>query len=106
MCFENDILIFSAANVKSIMMIKNVFNEFGDLSRLSANPSRSLVFSSGVNRKEKEELLGYLQMNEGKLLVRYLGVPLISKNLTAEDCGLLIDKVSARIDSWLSKHYN
>lgn len=106
MCFENDLLILSAANVKSIMMIKNVFNEFGDLSQLSANPSRSLVFSSGVNRKEKEELKGYLRMEEVKLLVRYLGVPLIFKKLTAEDCGLLTDKVSARIDSWLSNHYN
>jgi hypothetical protein len=33
--------------------------------------------------------------------VRYLGVPLISKRLSAADCDSLISKISSRIDSWL-----
>lgn len=91
MCFENDLLIFSAANVKSIMMVKNVFNEFGDLSQPSANPSRSLFFSSGVNRKEKEELLGYLQMEEGNYLFVTWESLLFLKNslLKIVDCSLI-----------------
>lgn len=43
-------------------------------------------------------------MKEGVLPIQYLGVPLISKKLYAEGCGVLMEKVSARIDSWLSKH--
>lgn len=36
--------------------------------------------------------------------VRYLGIPLISSRLTAEDCSSLLNKLTARIDFWLSKN--
>lgn len=45
-----------------------------------------------------------LQMSEGSLPVRYLGVSLISSNLSARDCDVLVQKISRRIASWLSKH--
>jgi hypothetical protein len=31
------------------------------------------------------------------------GVPLISSRLSSADCGVLLDKITGRIDSWLSK---
>jgi hypothetical protein len=31
------------------------------------------------------------------------GVPLISSRLSSADCGMLLDKITGRIDSWLSK---
>jgi hypothetical protein len=34
-----------------------------------------------------------LQMKEGKLPVWYLGVPLISSNLYAVDCRVLLEKI-------------
>jgi hypothetical protein len=43
-------------------------------------------------------------MGVGVLPVRYLGIPLSSKKLSAGDCDILIQKNSGRIDSWLSKH--
>jgi hypothetical protein len=52
----------------------------------------------------KHLLQGELKMNEGHLPVRYLGVPLISTRLSAADCGALIDKITGRIDSWLSRN--
>jgi hypothetical protein len=45
-----------------------------------------------------------MQMTEGKLPVRYLGVPLITTRLTAADCEELVAKFTSRIDSWCSKH--
>lgn len=42
-------------------------------------------------------------MKEGKLPVRYLGVPLISTRLTAADCSSLLEKITGCIDSWMSK---
>jgi hypothetical protein len=38
------------------------------------------------------------------LPVRYLGVPLITKRLSALDCDALVAKVAGRIDSWLVRH--
>lgn len=49
-------------------------------------------------------LLDSLKMKEGKLPVRYLGVPLISKKVSSSDCESLLEKMSSRINSWLSKH--
>lgn len=49
-------------------------------------------------------MIGCLNINEGNLPVRYLGVPLISKKLVASDCSSLLEKISGRINSWLSKH--
>lgn len=44
-----------------------------------------------------------LQMKEGKLLVRYFGVPLRTQKLTGNDCSVLIGKISNKIDSWVAK---
>jgi len=43
-------------------------------------------------------------MAEGCLPVRYLGVPLITKRLTAADCEGLVVKFTSQIDSWCAKH--
>lgn len=43
-------------------------------------------------------------MMEGVLPVRYLGVPLISSRLSAEDCRMILEKISRRIGSWTSKN--
>lgn len=43
-------------------------------------------------------------MKEGKLPVRYLGVPLISSKLSVADCESLLGKILGRINSWMSKH--
>jgi hypothetical protein len=43
-------------------------------------------------------------MHERKLPIRYLGVPLLSKQLTATDCDVLVPKIAGRIDSWLARN--
>lgn len=69
------------------------FEEFADLSGLRANPSKSHVFCAGVCGRQKEMLTESLEMKEGSLPVRYLGVPLISKKLSSLDCEILLDKI-------------
>jgi hypothetical protein len=49
-------------------------------------------------------LLECLGMKEGKLPVRYLGVPLISNKLSSLDCEALLEKISSQINSWMAKH--
>jgi hypothetical protein len=62
------------------------------------------MFCSGINEEDKKKLLELMHMNEGTFPVRYLGVPLISRRLLASDCSVLVDKITTRIDSWLSRH--
>jgi len=103
LCFADDLLIFSEANLSSISIIKMALLEFEHLSGLKANPSKSYFYCSGVSARLKVLLLDDLQMKEGQLPVRYLGVPLISSNLSAADCSMLMEKISGRLDSWTSK---
>jgi hypothetical protein len=53
---------------------------------------------------DKKNFLEVLQMAEGTLPVRYLGVPLISKRLSKADCEGLVAKFTSRMDSWCAKH--
>ena len=66
------------------------------------NPNKSSLFVAGVSSEIKSTLLGILDFTEGLLLVRYLGVPLISTNLKAVDCRVLVDRIVARAKSWTS----
>jgi hypothetical protein len=43
-------------------------------------------------------------MKEGKLPVRYLGVPSISSRLSSADCGVLLERITRCIDSWLCRN--
>jgi hypothetical protein len=104
LCFADDLLIFSGADMDSVLTIKEVLADFEDLSGLKANPMKSNFFCAGVHRDDKAVFLDALQMPEGSLPVRYLGVPLITKRLSALDCDALVAKVAGRIDSWLVRH--
>jgi hypothetical protein len=104
LCFADDLLIFSEANVSSIKVIKVALAEFEELSGLKANPAKSSFYCSRISYRFKNTLLSDLQMKEGNFLVRYLGVPLISTRLSSADCGVLVDRITGRMDSWLSKN--
>jgi hypothetical protein len=103
LCFADDLLIFSEANLSSIAVIKNALLEFEQISGLKANPSKSSLFCAGVSDEMRALLLEDLQMKEGLLPVRYLGIPLISSKLSAGDCKALVDRITGRINSWTSK---
>ncbi|GJX13353.1 hypothetical protein Tco_0205111 [Tanacetum coccineum] len=43
------------------------------------------------------------EFKEGKLLVKYLGVPLVPSRLMIRDCNKLLDRVQIRIQDWKNK---
>lgn len=49
LCFADDLLIFSEANLVSTSIIKQVLEDFEQLSGLKANLSKSSLFCSGVS---------------------------------------------------------
>jgi len=100
----DDLLIFSAATTSSVTAIVEVLAEFEELSGLKANPSKSSIFLASVPVAVKQPILEILHMPEGSLPVRYLGVPLVTKRLSSSDCECLVNRITARIDSWLVKN--
>ena len=100
MSFVDDLPIFTAANLPTINLVKEGLKEFKVASSLDINPSKSEVFFLAVPQDVKWKILDVLQFKEGTLLVRYLGLPLISGRLRLKDCQPLIDKIQGRIKSW------
>lgn len=48
MCFADDLLIFAFANMKIVEAIKYVLDEVASPSELSASPSKSTIYCSGI----------------------------------------------------------
>jgi len=104
LCFADDLLIFSTASCDSIKVINDVLEEFEELAGLKENPTKSSVFFGGVSLGIKNDIMNFLHMHERKLPIQYLGVPLLSKRLTATDCDVLVSKIASCIDSWLARN--
>ncbi|GJS85074.1 hypothetical protein Tco_0751615, partial [Tanacetum coccineum] len=79
LCFAGDLFLFAHGDVDLARVIKNALFEFKEVSGL------------------------ILPFEEGRLPIKYLGVPLVSSWLIFRDCKELIEKVQARVDDWKNK---
>ncbi|GJZ93434.1 RNA-directed DNA polymerase, eukaryota, reverse transcriptase zinc-binding domain protein [Tanacetum coccineum] len=102
-CFADDLLVLCKGNKDSLMVIKQSIEEFGQVSGLTANLGKSIIFFGSIKEDEKQELLKILPFKCGKLPVKYLGVPLLAKKLSVQDCKVLIDKVEDKVNCWKNK---
>ncbi|GKC98530.1 RNA-directed DNA polymerase, eukaryota, reverse transcriptase zinc-binding domain protein [Tanacetum coccineum] len=80
LCFADDLLVFCHADCEAVRIIKKSLDEFSGFSGLLPNMQKI-----------------------GKLPVRYLGVPLITKQININDCKPLVNKVKAEINDWKNK---
>ncbi|GKB72091.1 hypothetical protein Tco_0933503 [Tanacetum coccineum] len=65
--------------------------------------SKSTIFFGGLTSAEQQNILDIIPFSIGKLPVRYLGVPFITKKLSTSDCKPIISKVKAMINDWKNK---
>jgi len=82
LCFVDDLMIFYRAEVGMISLIENCIDQFWLVSNLSPNHDNSNMFLCGVEYNTKIWLLDVIDYKEGKLLVRYLGVPHYKNHLS------------------------
>ncbi|KAK1441004.1 hypothetical protein QVD17_06840 [Tagetes erecta] len=80
-----------------------VLEEFKDCSGLVPSIAKSTVYFCNVGTAVKREILNITPFEEGKLPVRYLGVPLVSSRLLQSDCVVLTEKMDSRIEDWKNK---
>ncbi|GJY36753.1 RNA-directed DNA polymerase, eukaryota, reverse transcriptase zinc-binding domain protein, partial [Tanacetum coccineum] len=102
-CFADYLLVLCKGNKESLQVIKQSLDEFSQVSRLTANLGKSVIFFGGIKEEERKDLLQILPFKCGKLPVRYLGVPLLAKRLSVQDCKMLIDIVESKINCWRNK---
>ncbi|GKC98855.1 RNA-directed DNA polymerase, eukaryota, reverse transcriptase zinc-binding domain protein [Tanacetum coccineum] len=103
LCFVDDLLVFCNGDIESVKVIKKSLEEFSGLSGLVPNMQKSTIFFGGLSSIEQQNILNIIPFTIGKLPVRYLGVPLITKKLSVNDCKPLISKVKAKVSDWKNK---
>ncbi|GJX07068.1 hypothetical protein Tco_0195000, partial [Tanacetum coccineum] len=82
---------------------KKALEAFSDVSGLYPNLDKSTIFCESMDKVSTDNVLNILLFKRGKLSVRYLGVPLVAKEIGVKDCKSLIDKVKDRIHDWKNK---
>ncbi|CAN0837506.1 LINE-1 retrotransposable element ORF2 protein [Linum grandiflorum] len=103
LCFADDLLVFTKASRESVVMLKNVLEEFRRCSGLCYNPEKTEMFLAGVTEAEKDDIVAASGFAKGSLPFRYLGVPLTAGKLKKHDCRGLLEKITSRISDWKSR---
>ncbi|GJV73433.1 hypothetical protein Tco_1493428 [Tanacetum coccineum] len=102
-CFADDLFLFARGDVDSETVIMDSLNEFKVISGLVPSIPKSTAFFCNVLNHVKIGILNVMPFSEGKLLVKHLGVPLLSSRLLNRDCKILVEKVKNRIEDWKNK---
>ncbi|GJS24787.1 RNA-directed DNA polymerase, eukaryota, reverse transcriptase zinc-binding domain protein [Tanacetum coccineum] len=101
--FANDLFIFAHGDPYSAKVIMEAMEEFKNASRLTPSLPKSTAYFCNVLNHTKLSILQILPFEEGRLPVKYLGVPLVSSRLVFRDCKELVDRICSRINDWKNK---
>lgn len=79
--FADDLFIFCCADAKSVSNMINTFQGISKASGLEANPRKSNVYISGVDKQTKDNLLSLLKIEEVTFAISIFGYsPPLTKN--------------------------
>ncbi|GKA35240.1 reverse transcriptase domain, reverse transcriptase zinc-binding domain protein [Tanacetum coccineum] len=103
LCFADDLFLFAHGDANSARVIMDSLEEFKNVSGLTPSLPKSTAYFCNVLNYVKLDILSILPFEEGKLPIKYLGVPLVFSRLIFRDCTELVEKVRERIRDWKNK---
>ncbi|GJV18107.1 hypothetical protein Tco_1363430 [Tanacetum coccineum] len=103
LCFADDLFLFTHGDAYSAQVIMDTLEEFKIDFGLTPSLPKSTAYFCNVLNYVKIDILGILPFEEGKLPVKYLGVPLVPSRLVYRDCTELLERVKKRICDWKNK---
>nr|GEU30880.1 hypothetical protein [Tanacetum cinerariifolium] len=103
LCFANDLFLSAHGDAISAQVILDSLEAFKNVSGLTPSLPKSAVYFCNVLNYINLDILSIHPFEEGKLHVKYLGVPLVSSCLIFRDCTELVEKVRERIRDWKNK---
>ncbi|KAL9840234.1 putative RNA-directed DNA polymerase [Arabidopsis thaliana] len=103
LCFADDLMVFVDGHQWSIEGVINVFKEFAGRSGLQISLEKSTIYLAGVSASDRVQTLSSFPFANGQLPVRYLGLPLLTKQMTTADYSPLIEAVKTKISSWTAR---
>ncbi|GJV38022.1 hypothetical protein Tco_1410499 [Tanacetum coccineum] len=103
LCFADDLFLFAHGDLHSASVIKEALDDFKNASGLIPSLPKSTAYFCNVCSHVKTSILSVLLFEEGRLPVKYLGVPLVSSRLKVRDCKELVERVQIHIQDWKNK---
>ncbi|XP_074360896.1 uncharacterized protein LOC141701135 [Apium graveolens] len=97
--FADDVLVFSRGSKQSVQHIMDSIKTFSGWSGLAPSINKSTSFLCNCDA-EFSSWFDTLSIPRGTLPVKFLGVPLISSQLSVNDCMPLVEKITSRLHSW------
>ncbi|GKA40664.1 hypothetical protein Tco_0733257 [Tanacetum coccineum] len=94
-----DLLVLCHGDV----MVRKALDHLCNMYGLNPNMGKSTVFLGNLRDQVKRDILNVMPFKVVCLLVSYLGVPLITKQIGINECKGLIDKVKGKILNWKNK---
>ncbi|GAV61666.1 hypothetical protein CFOL_v3_05193 [Cephalotus follicularis] len=64
------------------------------------------IFFCNTNSGTRQVIIRMAQFQQETLPIKYMGLPLITKRLSKQDCAPLIERILARANSWVSKSFS
>ncbi|GKC88783.1 retrovirus-related pol polyprotein from transposon TNT 1-94 [Tanacetum coccineum] len=105
LCFSDDLFLFAHGDVQSARVIMDSLEEFKNTSGLTPSLPKSTAYFCNVLNYVKLDVLNILPFEEDKLLVKYLGVPLVPSRLVYRDCSELgLRRLEAFNKALISSH--
>ena len=101
-CFADDLLLYCHADMVSVDILNCALHSFMNQSGMSINPDKSSIFLTGIDQSLQRDIQAMLGFQIKTPPITYLGVPLLTKRLTNNDCNKLVETITARIKLWTS----
>ena len=103
LCFADDLIMLCHGGVESVNTIKQALNKFSAVSGLHPNLGECTMFCGSLDDETINAISNIMPFKKGKLPVRYLGVPLVTKKIGVADCKQLVDRVQNKLNDWKNK---
>ncbi|GJZ78963.1 putative RNA-directed DNA polymerase [Tanacetum coccineum] len=103
LCFADDLLMLCHGDMIYASILRRGLDEFSMFSGLYPSEAKSEAFFFGLTPEVKEEIKLVMPFIEGTLPIRYLCVPLSSKNINKNDCRVLVEAVQNKVSDWRNK---
>jgi hypothetical protein len=100
--YADDTIILLAFEEQSILYTKFLLNCFEDMSGLKVNYQKSEVMVVGGTEEEQNSIASMFNCNIGSLPMKYLGVMISDRHMSAADLAYVYRKVEKKLPTWLS----
>ncbi|CAK8569538.1 unnamed protein product [Lathyrus sativus] len=98
--FVYELLLFSRGNTKFVELMMKKFHEVSKATGLVVNLPYCKAYYGGVDDQINNEIQHLTSYAEGKLLFRYLSIPLTTKKLFNHHCFELVEKLVKKTMHW------